>query len=173
MNRRKKKKKHNFNVFNIIKFLGEDTNYKPKTITEKDNNDALTETTYESLKFASWVQTFTKRIIVVTFGIFIIIDLITLIISIINCFQLADTTAVNNLITETNTTFRDIIGGYLVKSACENVSIGIEKALVRYINQKYNISADQQIEDDLQEQSEPLDAGVSITDDSGIDDTTT
>lgn len=160
----KKKKKKSLNIFNVIKFLGEDPKYTEK-ITEEDNDQALTESTYVSLKFASWVQTFTKRIIVVVFGIFIFIDMITLVVAIINCFRLADTSAINNLITETNTTFRDIIGGYLVKSACENVSIGIEKALIRFIDHKYQIPVDQQIEDELQDQEEPIDAGTTVTDD--------
>lgn len=161
---RKKKKSASLNPFNIIKFLGEDPNYKEeKKITDEDNEQAMTETTYTSLKFASWVQTFTKRIIVVTFGIFVIMDLITLVVAIINCLRLSDTSSINNLITETNTTFRDVIGGYLIKSACENVSIGIEKAIVRFIDKRDQEATNAEIETELQnqDQAEPADAGES------------
>lgn len=161
---RKKKKSASLNPFNIIKFLGEDPNYKEeKKITDEDNEQAMTETTYTSLKFASWVQTFTKRIIVVTFGIFVIMDLITLVVAIINCLRLSDTSSINNLITETNTTFRDVIGGYLIKSACENVSIGIEKAIVRFIDKRDQEATNAEIKTELQnqDQAEPADAGES------------
>ena len=47
-----------------------------------------------------------------------------------------DASSVNTLISEMNVTFRDVIGGYLIKAACENVSGGIEKVLVAYLKKK-------------------------------------
>ena len=116
----------------VFRFLGQDTT-KTRQITM---DDRMNRTAEKSIEFIDWVQSFTKRIIVVVFAIFIIIDLVTLAVAVVACFRNADSNAITILITETNSTFRDIVGGYLIKAAFENVSMGIEKIVAYVVDKK-------------------------------------
>ena len=127
----------------IFKFLGQDTT-KTRQLSADEYLDA---TASKSISFIEWVQSFTKRIIVVVFAIFILIDLITLATAIFACIENQDSSSVNILISETNNTFRDIIGGYLVKSACENVSMGVEKIVTHFIDKKMEQAVEEVKED--------------------------
>lgn len=152
----KKKRKIRNPITTVFRFLGEDTSVQKKYT---DTDSAIEDSVTSSLGFMKWVQNFTKRIIIAVFGIFICIDLVTLVVAIINCFNIGDSSAVNSLITETNTTFRDIVGGYLVKSACENVSMGIDKLITYYIDKKSTIFH-HSIDAPPFEPKEPADAGT-------------
>ena len=153
-NKSKKRKIRNL-IMTIFRFLGEDTSDKKYKNTDTALNDSIN----NSINFMKWVQNFTKRIIIAVFGIFICIDLVTLVVAVINCFKIGDSSSVNSLITETNTTFRDIVGGYLVKSACENVSMGLDKLITYYIDKKAT-KFHHDLGDTPVEKPEPADAGV-------------
>ena len=135
--KKRRKRKVMSPLTKIVKFLGEDPSSTPPAekipTTGDDDIDATAE---NQLRFIFWVQNFTKRIVVVVFGIYILIDMITLIAAIYSMIANKDATSVNTLISEMNVTFRDVIGGYLIKAACENVSGGIEKVLVAYLKKK-------------------------------------
>lgn len=75
-------------------------------------------------KFIVWVQEFSKKIVVVIFVFYILISLASVGL-VIASFQQGFISGIDTLIAETNATFRDIIGGYIIKAAIENaVKIG-------------------------------------------------
>lgn len=133
--KKRRKRKVMSPLTKIVKFLGEDPSSTPpvKISTGDDDIDA---TAQNQLRFIFWVQNFTKRIVVVVFGIYILIDMITLIAALYSMIANKDASSVNTLISEMNVTFRDVIGGYLIKAACENVSGGIEKVFIAYLKKK-------------------------------------
>lgn len=72
--------------------------------------------------FFNWMMEYSKKIISITFIIYIVINIFILVMTVwefkaTNQFQCLDT-----LITEMHTTFREVIGGYIIKAAVENVS---------------------------------------------------
>ena len=70
-------------------------------------------------KFVSWVQSFSKKIIVAVAIMYFIIVLFTLIIIAIQTFM-GSTPTLDSIFTEVNTTFRIVVAGYLVKAGVEN-----------------------------------------------------
>lgn len=75
----------------------------------------------KNIEFISWIQEFSKKIIVATFAIFIIANIFFLVVITIQFCWTAELLYLDTYIYEINTTFRDIIGGYLIKAATENV----------------------------------------------------
>lgn len=89
-----------------------------KSISEEMN------TIEKNKKYVSWVQEFSKKIVVVTFFLYFITSIFSIILVYLS-FQSGIISGIDTLIVETNNTFRDIIGGYIIKSAIENaVKIG-------------------------------------------------
>lgn len=75
-------------------------------------------------KYFTWVQEFSKKIIIVIFGIYIVTAIFMLAMVYLS-YKIGSIAGIDTLITETNETFRQIVGGYLIKSAVENaVKIG-------------------------------------------------
>ena len=75
-------------------------------------------------KFIVWVQEFSKKIVVIIFVFYILISLASIGL-VVASFQTGLITGIDTLIAETNATFRDIVGGYIIKAAIENaVKIG-------------------------------------------------
>lgn len=109
-------------------------------VKEVDENNL----TNKSLSFFNWVQEFSKKIVSITFGIFVIINLYVLIIITVSYFQTGDLQYIETLITEANQTFRDVIGGYIIKAATENaIKIAgglLEKFLEHRLQFKYGIT---------------------------------
>ena len=68
-----------------------------------------------------WVQEFSKKIIVATFLIYLIYNLISMLILLYSAYCGA-ITGFETLTTEINETFRLIVGGYLVKAGLENIT---------------------------------------------------
>ena len=92
-----------------------------------DENELLQQEikdTEKQKRFVVWVQEFSKKIVVVTFIFYILISLISLIM-VFMTMQQGYISGIDTLIAETNATFRDIVGGYIIKAAVENaVKIG-------------------------------------------------
>lgn len=74
-----------------------------------------------------WLWEFSKRVVVVMAALYFL----SFIYAMVTCcyaIQLAaDTTALGTLITETNETFRVVVGGYMIKAGVENATKIIRK----------------------------------------------
>ena len=88
------------------------------------------------LKFFNWIQEFSKKIVVISFFIYIIMDIISLIMVICAYIQTGDLMYIDTIIIEANQTFRDVIGGYILKAATENISKGICMILEKFLDIK-------------------------------------
>ena len=86
----------------------------------------------------SWIQEFSKKIVAVTFLIFVIVHLYILVIFTISFFTTGNMEDVTTLLTEMHTTFRDVIGGYIIKAACENVPKVVGAIIEKYMGLKYS-----------------------------------
>lgn len=95
-------------------------------------------------KYTTWVQEFSKKIVVIAFGIYIISTLFSIYMIYVSFMQ-ENIIGLDTLITETNQTFREVIGGYIIKAAVENsvkiagnYFIGICDARLRILNSTLN-----------------------------------
>lgn len=78
----------------------------------------------KSKRYIMWVQEFSKKVVVITFILYIVNTLFTLWV-VYSSYKLGLISGIDTLIVEVNNTFREIVGGYIVKSAVENaVKIG-------------------------------------------------
>lgn len=71
---------------------------------------------------ARWLWEFSKRVVAVMAALYFLSFIYAMVTC---CYALqlaADTTALGTLITETNETFRVVIGGYLIKAGVENAT---------------------------------------------------
>lgn len=74
--------------------------------------------------FVIWVQEFSKKIVTVTFLLYVAITIFIAFL-VYKSMELGVMSGIDTLITEINQTFRDVVGGYIVKAAVENaVKIG-------------------------------------------------
>lgn len=72
--------------------------------------------------FMSWVQEFSKKIVTITFIVFLIVNVFVLVMIALHYFASGgDIIYLDQLLSETHITFRDVIGGYIIKAATENV----------------------------------------------------
>lgn len=89
-----------------------------------DENEEVLKKEIESVEktknFFTWVQEFSKKIIVIAFIVYLINTIYTLVLVYLSYSQ-GMLTGLDTLISETNQTFREVIGGYLIKAALENV----------------------------------------------------
>lgn len=90
------------------------------------------------LGFFSWIQEFSKKIVVISFCIYILMDIISLAMVILAYINTGDLMFIDTIITEANQTFRDVIGGYILKAATENISKGICEILEKFLIYKDN-----------------------------------
>lgn len=74
----------------------------------------------DNVKFFKWIQEYTKKIITLTFILYLVINLFILFMISITYFHSGDIQSLDTLISEINITFRDVIGGYIIKAAAEN-----------------------------------------------------
>lgn len=92
-----------------------------------DQNELLKkeiQDTEKQKRFMVWVQEFSKKIIVVTFILYIANTLFSAYLIYLSYTQ-GIITGLDTLISETNSTFREVVGGYIIKSAIENaIKIG-------------------------------------------------
>lgn len=110
------------------------------------------------LGFLSWIQEFTKKIVVVTFILYIISNIVFLGIAI--CYYIqsgGEVTYFSTLTTEVHETFRNIIGGYIVKAAVEN-AVKITGSIVeRVLDAKYGKKENDPIEESINSSNESSD----------------
>lgn len=122
-----------------------------------DNSEAEKSMT-RGLGFLSWVQEFTKKIVVVTFVLYIISNIVFLGIAI--CYYVqsgGEVTYFSTLTTEVHETFRNVIGGYIVKAAVEN-AVKITGSIVeRVLDAKYGKKENSPIEEPIDSPSESSD----------------
>lgn len=74
-----------------------------------------------------WIWEFSKRVVVVMAALYFISFIYAMVTCCWAVSLAADTTALSTLITETNETFRVVIGGYLIKAGVENATKIIKK----------------------------------------------
>lgn len=86
---------------------------KVETIDEKYMKD-------KTSRFFIWLQEFSKKVVAITFLIFIIINIFILTVIGLCYFNTGELMYLDTLISEANVTFREVIGGYIIKAAVEN-----------------------------------------------------
>ena len=103
----------------------------------------------EAKDYISWIQSFSKKIVTITFVLYVIV---TIVIMILVAMQ---TTMgggdINTIYTEINETFRIVIGGYLIKAGVENTFkiggnylVGVSDAKLRVLKEQLGIENDEQ-----------------------------
>ena len=103
------------------------------TVRGKDGSEKIID---KNISFIEWVQEYSKKIVTITFFIFLVFELASLIMVIVEHVRLGDSMHLDILITEANQTFREVIGGYIIKAAAENVSKGFGSIADRYFAHK-------------------------------------
>lgn len=102
------------------------------------------EASKRTISFFNWIQEFSKKIITITFYIFVIINIYVLIIIWLAYNNSGDTLYLDTLISETHLTFREVIGGYFIKAATENalkIAGSIIESFLEYkLKKEYNIT---------------------------------
>lgn len=74
-----------------------------------------------SLNFLNWAQEYSKKIVTITFILFVISNIFFLVLVTAEFIRNADLTYIDTYMSEVHLTFRDVIGGYLIKAATENI----------------------------------------------------
>ena len=117
------------------------TNRKRREVNIKDPNDFASrdEGIQKQIKFMSWIQEFTKKIVTITFLIFILSNIFYLVMILAQFSTTTSITYIDTFITEMHQTFRDVIGGYIVKAAAENVIKIGGGYLIRYMEAKAQV----------------------------------
>lgn len=117
------------------------TNRKRREVNIKDPNDFTSrdEGIQKQIKFMSWIQEFTKKIVTITFLIFILSNIFYLVMILAQFSTTTSITYIDTFITEMHQTFRDVIGGYIVKAAAENVIKIGGGYLIRYMEAKAQV----------------------------------
>lgn len=87
-------------------------------IDERDLKEDV-DATEKSKKYFTWVQEFSKKIVTITFILYVTTSLANLVLVYLS-FKIGSISGIDTLISETNQTFREVIGGYIIKSAVEN-----------------------------------------------------
>ncbi len=99
----------------------------------KDNNIE------DNIKFVSWIQEFSKKVVFITFIIFIIANVFYLWIILSKFVVTNEISFLDTFISEMHNTFREVIGGYIVKAAVENaIKIG-GNYIKGYLNSKLEL----------------------------------
>lgn len=98
----------------------------------------------QQLGMLHWLQEFSKKIVAVTFVIFVIIHIYILVIFTISFFSTGNLEDVTTLLTETHITFRQVIGGYIIKAACENLPKIVGGVFEKYLGIKYSHVQDEE-----------------------------
>ena len=93
---------------------------KFKDFIKSKTNPGVDQAAKSNIKFFQWIQEFSKKIVTVTFWIFVIGEIISIGLIIFAYHQMGELMFLDTFIMENNQTFRDVIGGYIIKAACEN-----------------------------------------------------
>lgn len=73
-----------------------------------------------NIKFFQWIQEFSKKIVTITFYMYAAGEVVSIALIILAYHQMGELMFVDTFIMENSQTFRDVIGGYIIKAACEN-----------------------------------------------------
>ena len=87
--------------------------------------------------FLNWIQEYSKTIVSITFIIFVLVHIYLVIMFAIEYFTSGNMEDMSVLLTETHTTFREVIGGYIIKAAVENSLKISGNVITRYMDCKY------------------------------------
>ena len=113
-------------------------------------------------KFLVWVQEFSKKIVVIVFILYILATVFSLYLVYLS-YRDGSLYGLDTLISEINQTFREVIGGYIIKAAIENAFkiggnyfVGISNARLNALKSKLgknieginNSSDDDEVVDD-------------------------
>ena len=93
---------------------------KIKEFIKSKTNPGVEEAAKSNMKFFQWIQEFSKKIVTITFYIFVIGEIVSIGLIFLAYYQMGELMFVDTFIMENNQTFRDVIGGYIIKAACEN-----------------------------------------------------
>lgn len=122
-----------------------------KDYTVEDFSDSSEQQLLEDIKknqeasnYITWIQSFSKKIVSITFVMYLIITVVVLAILIIN--TKAGNGDISNVYSEINETFRVVIGGYLIKAGIENAFkisgnylVGISGTRLKLLQKKYGV----------------------------------
>ena len=109
-------------------------------------------------KTVIWMQEFSKRVVSVIFLIYVAVTIFTSVMIYLTMKVTGDASMVSLLLTETNSTFRDVVGGYIIKAAVENAFkiggnyyVGAADAKLKALKERLHVS--QELEPEMQEES--------------------
>lgn len=103
-----------------------------------DNEVKAKNSVKRNIEFMSWIQEFSKKVVVITFAIFIVANLFFLGMILVQFITTNEILYLDTFISEMHSTFREVIGGYLIKAAIENaIKIG-GSTIKNYLELKSN-----------------------------------
>lgn len=116
----------------------------------KDDNEELLQEEINAVesnkKYFVWVQSFSKKVVIITFGVYIILSFLSSILIWLT-YRQGNVYGLDTIISEINLTFRDVVGAYIVKSGVENACkiagnyfVGISDARLEVLRKRYNES---------------------------------
>ena len=115
------------------------------------NNNGANKLIEKNTNFLGWLQEFSKKVVAITFLVFLAINIFVMIFIALHYFATGgDIIYLDQLLSEAHVTFRDVIGGYIIKAATENV-IKISGSVVeKFLENRIQVkSMDQHFNDDL------------------------
>ena len=96
-----------------------------------------------------WITEFSKKVVVVIFIAYILMAIFSCVMVFLSMKITGMVSGLETLITEMNTTFRDIVGGYLVKAGIENAVkiggnyyVGVADARLRELRERLHLQDD-------------------------------
>ena len=102
-----------------------------------------------------WITEFSKKVVVVIFVAYILMAIFSCVMVFLSMRITGMVSGLETLITEMNTTFRDIVGGYLVKAGVENAVkiggnyyVGVADARLRELRERLNLKGKDTFETD-------------------------
>lgn len=108
-------------------------------------------------KTVIWMQEFSKRVVTVIFLIYVAVTVFTSFMIYLSMKVTGDASMVSLLLTETNTTFRDVVGGYIIKAAVENAFkiggnyyVGAADAKLKALKERLQVS--HELEPEMQQE---------------------
>ena len=115
------------------------------------------ESVEKSKKTVLWAQEFSKKVVTVIFLIYVAITVYSSIMIYLAMKLTGDASMVSLLLTETNSTFKDIVGGYIIKAAIENAFkiggnyyVGVADAKLKALKDRMGIDPDAPLEPEME-----------------------
>ena len=93
---------------------------KIKEFIKLKTNPKVEDAANSNVKFFQWIQEFSKKIVTITFYMYAAGEVVSIALIILAYHQMGELMFVDTFIMENSQTFRDVIGGYIIKAACEN-----------------------------------------------------